>query len=70
MTAVELLVSKIASKIDNEYWCNQQNITEFVEEANKMFEEQIKDSYCDGRWSLIDKTIIPAQQYYNKKFTK
>jgi DNA-directed RNA polymerase subunit F len=41
MTAVELLVSKIASKIDNEYWCNQQNITEYVEEAKQMEDETI-----------------------------
>jgi DNA-directed RNA polymerase subunit F len=41
MTAVELLVSKIASKIDDEYWCAQQNITEYVEEAKKMEDETI-----------------------------
>ena len=41
MTAVELLVSKIASKIDDEYWCNQQNITEYVQQAKEIEDKTI-----------------------------
>ena len=44
MTAVEFLLSKIASKIDDKYYSNQQDITEYVEQANKMFEQQIIDA--------------------------
>ena len=45
MTAVELLVSKIASKIDDEYWCNQQNITKYVEQAKEMEEKRNENPY-------------------------
>ena len=48
-TAVEWLVSNISSKIDNEYWCNQKEITEWVEQAKEMEKEQLCDMYIQGR---------------------
>jgi hypothetical protein len=67
-TAVEYLVSKIASKIDNEYWSNQQDITEYVEQAKAMEKEQIIDtywaSYNEGKYRG-DKT---ADEYYKEIF--
>jgi hypothetical protein len=60
MTAVEFLVSKIASKIDDEYWCNQQNITEYVQQAKEMHKQEIIDA-----WDLGS----PAGEvYYNETY--
>ena len=45
------------------------NIIRFCEEqAKEMEKEQIKDSYCDGRLSIINKQIISAEKYYNETF--
>ena len=42
---------------------------EFLQEqAKEMEKEQIKDSYCDGRLSVINKQIISAEKYYNQTF--
>jgi translation initiation factor 2B subunit (eIF-2B alpha/beta/delta family) len=60
MTAVELLVSKIASKIDGEYWCNQQNITEYVEEAKQMEDETI--SQLKERIDDLENQIIEMEE--------
>ena len=56
MTSIDFLVSKIASKIDDRYYSNQQDITEYIEQANKMFEQQI-----------IDAVNIDKRQYDNAK---
>jgi hypothetical protein len=61
-TAVEWLVNKIASKIDNEYWSNQQDITEYIEQAKAMEKEQIINA-----WIVADNPLqrMEAEKYYN-----
>ena len=68
------------NKITAVEWFNQQLVDrqngngdsrsrdEIFEQAKEMEKEQIKDSYCDGRLSIINKQIISAEQYYNKTF--
>jgi len=69
MTAVELLVNKIASKIDDEYWCNQQNITEYVEQAKEMHYKEIIDAFKKGQaLGFDDNPNYMAEQYYNETF--
>jgi adenine-specific DNA methylase len=63
-TAVEWLVSNISSKIDNEYWCNQKEITEWVEQAKAMEKEQIMDAFINGEHSLGE----DGEQYYNETY--
>jgi len=81
MTAVELLVSKIASKIDNEYWCNQQNITEYVKQAKEMHKAEKESLYTEEEFkkAVIDAYHINPQEakwkniginYYNETFKK
>jgi len=70
-TAVEWLVSKIASKIDNEYWSNQQDITEYIEQAIAMEKEQIIDGFGVG--CQVESTRLigyheMAEQYYNETY--
>jgi hypothetical protein len=47
-SSVDWLLSNISSKIDNEYWCNQKEITEFVEQAKEMELIGKETSYADG----------------------
>jgi hypothetical protein len=68
-TAVEWLIEKHFGSIEN---CSP-NFRKHIEQANKMFEEQIMDSYRYGKDNGIDisHTVtkeIPAQQYYNETF--
>lgn len=67
-TAVEWLVSNISSNIDNEYFCNQKEITEWVDQAKEMEKEQIINSYDKGE--LYQGFNGDAEQYYNKTFKK
>jgi hypothetical protein len=41
-----------------------------IEQAKQMEKQQIIDSYCDGRLSVINKNIITAEQYYNETYNK
>ena len=41
---------------------------ELFEQAQEMFEQQIKDAYADGRISVINREIISYEQYYNETF--
>jgi hypothetical protein len=66
-TAVEWLVEELGLE------SNHPLIKKVVKQANKMFEEQIMDSYRYGKDNGIDisHTVtkeIPAQQYYNETF--
>jgi hypothetical protein len=66
-TAVEWLVEELGLE------SNHLLIKKVVKQANKMFEEQIMDSYRYGKDNGIDisHTVtkeIPAQQYYNETF--
>ena len=69
-TAVEYLISKIASKTDNEYWSNQQDITEYVEQAKAMEKEQSKTDYETGQASTKFKFPLPAEQYYQETYER
>ena len=69
MTAVELLVSKIASKIDDEYWCNQQNITEYVEQAKEMHKQEIIDA-CNEHANNDGLCFDDFEIYYQETFKK
>jgi hypothetical protein len=60
-TAVEWF----ADRIKSDKIFNFQNV---LNQAKEMEEEQIKDSYCDGRLSVINKKIISAEQYYNETY--
>jgi hypothetical protein len=72
-TAVEWLVSNISSKIDNEYWCNQKEITEWVEQAKEMEKQQIIDAYgVKVKHSIEQGTTVYTktfgEQYYNETY--
>jgi hypothetical protein len=41
-----------------------------LEQANKMFEKQIKDSFNEGANINSDTYGVDAEKYYNKKFKK
>jgi len=66
-TAVEFLVSKIASLIDDEYWSNQQNITKQVNRALDMERDQIIDAY---RADVYPCSKEDAEDYYNNTYKK
>ena len=71
-TAVEWLVSKIASKIDNEYWSNQQDITEYIEQAIAIEKEQMRLVYegmLQNVGTSIKQSDLPTfEQYYNETY--
>jgi uncharacterized protein YjgD (DUF1641 family) len=70
MTAVELLVSKIASKIDDKYYSNQQDITEYVEQAKQLEKQQIIDAYM-ARMDITDKEAVAkiiGEEYYTSTY--
>jgi hypothetical protein len=67
-TAVEWLVSNISSKIDNEYWCNQKEITEWVEQAKAIEKEQIIDALQSGNNYLLVMSIDILEQYYKETY--
>jgi hypothetical protein len=69
-TAVEWLVSSISSKIDNEYWCNQKEITEWVEQAKVIEKEQIIDALQSGNNYLLVMPIDILEQYYKETYEK
>lgn len=68
-TAVEYLISKIASKIDNEYWSNQQDITEYVEQAKEMEFRQRESDFIAGGKSAFNasqgKDFKTFEEYIN-----
>jgi hypothetical protein len=66
-SSLDWLLSNISSKIDNEYWCNQKEITEFVEQAKAMHKEEIEDAYTMGSYDMVEKEFRP-EQYYNETF--
>jgi len=71
-TAVEWLVSNISSKIDNEYWCNQKEITEWVKQAKEMEKEQIIDA-CNlqrNDYKGMPTYNKSGEQYYNEIYEK
>jgi hypothetical protein len=57
-TAVEWLVEKMLSQD----WYTYKSL-EYIEQANKMFEQQIKDAYQTSHISMMT-----AEQYYNETF--
>jgi hypothetical protein len=61
-TAVEWLIEKHFGSIEN---CSP-NFRKHIEQANKIFEEQIKEAWIDGvtNWDSEKE----AQQYYNETF--
>ena len=71
MTAVEYLVSKIASKIDDKYYSNQQDITEFIEQAKEMERKQIIYAFgvgCHHESKRLVGYQDIAEQYYNETY--
>jgi hypothetical protein len=62
-SSLDWLLSNISSKIDNEYWCNQKEITEFVEQAKAMHKEEIIDFAM--KFMMQDRPII---SFYNEIF--
>jgi len=69
-TAVEWLVSNISSKIDNEYWCNQKEITEWVEQAKAMEKEQIIDAHINGQKLVCLEEGSYPNEYYKETYEK
>ena len=63
-TAVEWLIEKHFGSIEN---CSP-NFRKHIEQANKMFENQIMDAYCDCRNSIIEHKVIHVEQYYKETF--
>jgi hypothetical protein len=63
MTAVEWLVNEVNSDCLNSAFIRP----ELVEQANKMFEEQINKSYANGANDRLHNRII---EYYNETFNK
>ena len=78
MTAVEQLIAEIEQELQDREGCNGAlnggavlgltNAKNIAYKYLEMEEEQIKDSYCDGRLSVINKKIISAEQYYKQTF--
>jgi hypothetical protein len=64
-TAVEWLVNEVNSDCLNSAFIRP----ELVEQANKMFEEQIMNSYWDGGQD-VPSTKKRCQQYYKETFNK
>jgi hypothetical protein len=66
-------VSNISSKIDNEYWCNQKEITEWVEQAKAMEKEQIINAWENGYdncWGYENDQWNTSEQYYKETYEK
>ena len=63
MTAVEWLVNEVNSDCLNSAFIRP----ELVEQANKMFEEQINKSYANGANDRLHNRI---SEYYNETFNK
>lgn len=79
-TAVEWLVGKILTKdeIHDDYgnvigyklintFTSSEDFSKYVEEANSIFEEQIKDAYWDGGQD-IPIHGIQCEKYYNENY--
>ena len=67
-TAVEWLMGYINHLNENGYDFRPKYDENIVEKANKMFEEQIRKSYCDGELHFASKQIRTSEQYYNETF--
>ena len=67
-TAVEWLIGYINHLNENGYDFRPKYDENIVEQANKMFEEQMKDAYNDGvNDECIGGSKTP-EQYYNETF--
>jgi len=64
-TAVQWLVNEVNSDCLNSAFIRP----ELVEQANKMFEQQIKKAYEDGK-NLIQYKDEWGERYYNQTFNK
>lgn len=62
-SSVDWLLSNISSKIDNEYWCNQKEITEFVEQAKEMELIGKETSYADGYKEGYNRALEMVEWY-------
>ena len=60
-TAVEWLVEKLT----NGHYLDEGMKQKIIEQANKMFEEQIKRAFIQGEYNIYVKN---AEQYYNETF--
>ena len=72
-SSVDWLLSNISSKIDNEYWCNQKEITEFVEQAKEMHHNEVvyfvEDWYCNGPLLGGGVNLVETiEKHYNETF--
>ena len=63
-TAVEWLIEKHFGSIEN---CSP-NFRKHIEQANKMFEEQIKNAASDHCYPTGELARIDAEDYYNETF--
>lgn len=78
-TAVEWLVEQLTYKSGGKIlnsWQEDVDLTKFIEQANRMFEEQIKNTWITASKTLMlkpldDKYYKPeAEQYYNETYGK
>jgi hypothetical protein len=67
MTAVEFLIENIAHMIHS---YDESELAEFYQQANEMFEQQIKDAYEKGFIRALKRTRIDAKQYYYETYKK
>jgi hypothetical protein len=56
------------SVIDYETYKSKQ--IDLLEQAKEREKDNIINSYCDGRLSVINREVIRAEEYYNKKIKK
>jgi hypothetical protein len=56
------------SVIDYETYKSKQ--IDLLEQAKEIEKDNIINSYCDGRLSVINREIISAEEYYNNKKNK
>ena len=65
-TAVEWLIEKHFGSIEN---CSP-NFRKHIEQANKMFEEQIIDAFCEDKYEYrgYRQITLSGKDYYNETF--
>jgi hypothetical protein len=64
-TAVEWLIENIKTLNNNGYEFHPKYNDVLIEQANAMFEEQVKDAY---KFGLSDEYVIGSERYYNETF--
>ena len=75
-TAVEWLVEQLKEydfadvKDEENYIIKMQSfvLTEKLEQAKEMEKQRTINDYIEGRNSVINREIIPAEQYYNETY--